>query len=32
MIKSHLKNFGSLNGYLVFCIAVYLQGALLFGM
>lgn len=32
MLKSHLQNFKSLNVYLVFCIAVFLQGALLFGM
>lgn len=32
MFKQHLQNFKALNGYLFFCIAVYLQGALLFGM
>ncbi|CAK7199486.1 hypothetical protein SEUCBS139899_002166 [Sporothrix eucalyptigena] len=32
MFKKHLENFKSLNGYLVFCILVYLQGALLFGI
>ncbi|CAL5868250.1 uncharacterized protein PFLUO_LOCUS2474 [Penicillium psychrofluorescens] len=32
MLASHLSNFKALNLYLLFCILVYLQGALLFGI
>ncbi|OAA57629.1 General substrate transporter [Niveomyces insectorum RCEF 264] len=32
MLKSHLAKFKTLNGYLLFSIMVYLQGALLFGI
>ncbi|OJJ00793.1 hypothetical protein ASPVEDRAFT_149709 [Aspergillus versicolor CBS 583.65] len=32
MLKSHLSSFRGLNPYLLFCIVVYLFGALLFGI
>ncbi|KAJ5113707.1 hypothetical protein N7456_002241 [Penicillium angulare] len=31
-VQSHLSNFRTLSPYLIFCILVYLQGALLFGI
>lgn len=31
-MASHLANLKALNPYLLFCVLIYLQGALLFGM